>query len=503
MFVIDCHTFWGKRVDADPRFSPNSLCDELTRHSVAAAFAFSRKGPDYDSRAGNRDVLAARRETPWLQPIAVLDPRDAPGFQAEFEFCLNAGIRAFRFFPAHQNWSVQSTLFRRQLNLFRDTPAVLIFSSIDSYTGWELPAQIAAVTADLGVPVLFVDTFYANMFEVLSTMREFPHTYLETNGLATTEALDTVVGEVGPARVLYGSCAPLRPMQKALNQVLDARLSTADKAALLGGNAARLFQLDPALWAGRPTLAYDQPARFDEPSIDVHSHLGYWQRPPYEDYRPDGMLRRMKQFNIEIGIVSAYESMRYDIAAGNRAVAEAIAGHPELRGCVELNPHQYELSCAEMERYFARPDFVGAEIELSHIPAPTGGPEVRKLIAAVARHGKPVLFLPAGGGDAAAERELARAHPHLAFIHAHGFDPAWARVVADTPNIHVEFCLSRPSHQHLRECLDLLGPERVLFGTDQTLLSVASQVGLYLDAQLSPRERRLVLRDNARRLYNL
>jgi predicted TIM-barrel fold metal-dependent hydrolase len=503
MFVIDCHSFWGKRVASDPRYTPDALRENLTRHSVAVTFAFSQRGLDYDSRTANREVLAVRQETPWVQPIAVLNPRDAPGFEAEFEFCRDAGIHAFRFFPGSQNWSVQSTLFRRQLKLISGSPSVLMFSSIDSYTGWEIPSQIAAVTADLGVPVIFVDTFYANMFEVLSTLREFPHTYIETNSLATTDALDTVVGEVGPARVLYGSSAPLRPMQKALNQILDARLPTADKAAILGGNAARLFHLDPTLWTGRPTLTNDQPARFDEPAIDVHSHLGYWQRPPYEDYTPDGMLRRMKQFNIRTGIVSAYESMRYDIAAGNRAIAAAIEGHPELKGCVELNPHQLELSCDEMDRYFAQPNFVGVEIELSHIPAPTAGPQVKKLIEAIARRGKPILFLPAGGGDALAERDLARAHPHLAFIHAHGFDPDWARIVADTPNIHVEFCLSRPSHHHLRECLDILGPERILFGTDQTLLSVASQVGLYLDADLSPRERRLILHDNACRLYHL
>ena len=55
-----------------------------------------------------------------------------------------------------------------------------------------------------------------------------------------------------------------------------------------------------------------------------------------------------------------YEGMRYDIEAGNRLVAEAIAGHPELRGYVELNPHHLELSCAEMDKYYQLPNFAGA-----------------------------------------------------------------------------------------------------------------------------------------------
>lgn len=119
----------------------------------------------------------------------------------------------------------------------------------------------------------------------------------------------------------------------------------------------------------------------------------------------------------------------------------------------------------------------------------------------VAKRGRPVLFK--GRGDAYAERELARANPELAIIHAHSMDAHWARVVADTPNIYVEFCTSRPSVHDLRDCLKILGPERLLFGTDQTLLSVGGQVGLYLDANLTPEERRLILCENARRIFRL
>jgi predicted TIM-barrel fold metal-dependent hydrolase len=215
------------------------------------------------------------------------------------------------------------------------------------------------------------------------------------------------------------------------------------------------------------------------------------------------MIRRMKRFGISHSIVSSYEGMRYDIEVANRAIAEAIGGRPELRGYVELNPHQFERSCREMDRYYARPGFVGAELELSHTVCPTGSDEVRRLMAEIAKRGKPVLFMPAGAGDAAAERDLARQNPNLAIIHAHGMDVRWARVIADTPNIYVEFCLSRPCHHHIRDCLKLLGPERILFGTDQTLLSVGAAVGLYLDARLTAAEQRLVLSENARRIFRL
>ena len=48
-----------------------------------------------------------------------------------------------------------------------------------------------------------------------------------------------------------------------------------------------------------------------------------------------------------------------------------------------------------------------------------------------------------------------------------------------------------------------VGAERLLFGSDQTLLSLGASVGLYLDAGPSAAERRLILHDNAARLFGL
>jgi predicted TIM-barrel fold metal-dependent hydrolase len=122
-------------------------------------------------------------------------------------------------------------------------------------------------------------------------------------------------------------------------------------------------------------------------------------------------------------------------------------------------------------------------------------------MAEVARRGKPVLLMPDFRATGGMEREIARRHPALSIIHAHGFDADWARAVADAPNVFVEFCTSAPSHRNLRDALDILGPERVLFGSDQTLLAVGGTLGAYLDAALTPAERRLVLHENARRIF--
>ena len=94
-------------------------------------------------------------------------------------------------------------------------------------------------------------------------------------------------------------------------------------------------------------------------------------------------------------------------------------------------------------------------------------------------------------------------NPGLPIILAHGIDVHWARVIADTPNLYVEFCASRPNNYDLRDVLALPGPERLLFGSDQTLLSVGAAIGLYWDAGLTPYERQLIERETRPRVFDL
>lgn len=363
MYVIDVNTAFGRRSDLDYDLSLNTLLHALNEHAVACAWSYCLKGARYDAGEGNAETFAAARAHPYIIPVATLDLREYVGWEAELERCLKRGARVFRFFPEQQGWSISSLFFQRVLKRLSGSGACLMFSSGDLASKWGHAEEVACLTAGLGLPVIITDTNYQNMAEVITVMQAYPHVYAETNWLASVDAVEIMAEEVGVDRLLYGSAAPLRPMQKALNQVLETGLSDEDKAAILGGNAMRLLGISPTMLASRPQLTDTQPKRFQEEIIDVHAHLGHWFIPCRdEDYDPTRMIQRMKRFGVSRSIVSSYEGMRYDIEAGNRRLAEAIAGHPELLGYVELNPHQLELSCAEMDRYYQLPNFVGPSL---------------------------------------------------------------------------------------------------------------------------------------------
>lgn len=247
--------------------------------------------------------------------------------------------------------------------------------------------------------------------------------------------------------------------------------------------------------------------------IDINASIG---KRVSEDARHGirALSEELDRHRVACAVVHHGEAVFYRQDEGNRLACEAAADRrfvpaavldlrdstrlwPELERCLARTVRVFRFFPTQHE-YSFRGRLFGEVVERF-----AGSAKVRRLMAEVAKRGRPVLFMPHAPEDAPAERELAREFPTLPIVHAHAFDADWAAVVKDAPNVHVEFCLSRPSHRDVRDVLDILGPERVLFGSDQTLLSLGAAVGLYLDARMSDRERTLVLSGNARRLYGI
>jgi len=246
--------------------------------------------------------------------------------------------------------------------------------------------------------------------------------------------------------------------------------------------------------------------RFPGPVIDVHCHLGRWKY-PVTDEKPADLLRLMRKTAVDRAVVSSAKALCYGLEEGNREVAEEIAGHPELLSYVVVNPNYLELSCREMDRYYRLPNFVGAKIHSPYSGQPTASANTQALLEEVARRGKPVLIhvdeASTARRDFSALRRVATAYPEWAIIKAHGGDGRAAREVADLPNIYFEYAGSGPRSAIIRQALEVLGPERILFGSDATLNDMGGVVGAYYDVNFTPEEREKVLFANARRIFKL
>ena len=495
--IIDVNTSFGFLAHQNLDLSLPVLLRTLEDHGITSGCTLSMRGIYYDYEEGNRETLDAAKTHPSLIPVATIDPRRYLGWEEEVDRCLREGFKVLRFFPEIQGWRVSSLPFRRILEKLsgRGVPVMV------SATGWGTASEVGEVAADYDLSVILTDGHYTQMAEVIAAMQRYPQLYAETNRLATPGAVEVMVQETGAERILFGSGAPHQAPQSSLNMLLASGLTQREKAMVLRENAHRLLSM------ARTEVTLDHEgipqARIpSEPVIDVHGHLGTWFFPtPTEG--TSSILRLMAKYHIERCVLSSAPGIIYDFVEGNRQLKEAIFGHPSLRGYVVVNPNYFEQSCAELDRYYRDENFVGAKIHCAYSRSNTASRKTWALIEEVAKRGKPLL-IHTGGSDALKTlREIARGYRDFTIIVAHGGGQGAGAIIADTDNIYLEFCSSSPNPWVIHEALEAIGPERLLFGSDQDLIDPGFVLGTYQDAGLTGETWRMVAYENAKRVFGI
>lgn len=150
-------------------------------------------------------------------------------------------------------------------------------------------------------------------------------------------------------------------------------------------------------------------------------------------------------------------------------------------------------------------DYRGVEISPAVHGVALTDPRVVEIVAAADDLGHPVYAVPVArpGSGVDAITELARRFPRVTFVvgHAgignidyHGIDLAapWPNVVIETSGGYTSV---------LRMAIDRLGAGRVLFGSELPLQHPLVELTKLAVLDLTPTQRRLILWDNARRLF--
>ena len=104
---------------------------------------------------------------------------------------------------------------------------------------------------------------------------------------------------------------------------------------------------------------------------------------------------------------------------------------------------------------------------------------------------------------------ILRAYPFLTIVGAHfGGWSVWEQVkeqMLELPNLYVDCSSTFPyvGSAATLELIRLFGAERVLFGTDYPLWSPEKELYNFMELELSDVERRLILSENAKKIYKL
>lgn len=504
MLIVDCDTYIG-RVPSGQLDSPPEILAEVERaNGVSFAMCYSLKSRTYDAREGNDDTLEAARRHRELLPVASVDPREHCRVEAEVARAAELGFVAVRVFPELQGWQVDSLLFTRVVSACAQHGVPLMIAA--GAPG--VASSVVQAAKHTDAPIILLGANYNTLAEALSAAAARNNTYVSTQYLITPQAVEIAVDSVGIERLILGTSCPDLTARSAINVVMMSTLSDTDKAAVLGGNAARLVEHQlPKLGKVLSASSADAYAarRINGPMIDVHGHIGPWPFPMGSCGVAD-LERMMRNCGIEKAVISHTKAIVSDFVEGNADLARDLESTEMLLGYVTVNPSHFEQSVREMDTYLANPKFVGVKLHPSYAGVSIDHQSTRALASEVARRNVPFLIHTMGAGEPSKILKLAQEFPGMPIIMGHGGAGAWPEaidVLRHATNVYTEFCTSQCHRSKVRTTIDAVGADRILFGTDLGLFDPAYGMGPYEEAALSPDEETAIMRTNAKRLFGL
>ncbi|MFE3329767.1 amidohydrolase family protein [Streptomyces sp. NPDC059176] len=241
------------------------------------------------------------------------------------------------------------------------------------------------------------------------------------------------------------------------------------------------------------------------PIIDVHAHVGRWQF-HLTCGDADDNLRLMDRYGIDLQLVSASEAVVYDAVAGNAALLKELACRPRLYGYAVVNPNRIEESAADLRRCLDSGRFVGAKIHTHYPGRLPGSREMAEAFDVVAEAGVPLL-LHTWGREVTQLPAMVEARPGLRVVMGHAGGDAWreaAHAAASCDRLYLEHCRTAPDAGRIAYARAAGVPvERMLFGTDATLIDPCWSLGVLRDARFTEAELDRVLWRNAAELFGL
>lgn len=506
MYAIDFISEFSVNPIPEPDTTLEALLRQSEQHNTTLTLTTSRRGlVNQVNTEAVEETLAVTAKHPRLLPVGTLDPRYFLNWQDDLQSCVAGGCVAIRFAPGPQNWSPDTLVFEKMVEAVGEIqlPIIVDFKGAGR-EGLTWIRKVADTAHRYDVQVVMNEVNYAYMGELITVMQAYPNAYAAIRWLCLADGLELMIESGLGDRMLFGSNAPQYSIRALRNQVLMAKISDAEKQAILGANALRLLGLDIEDLPVEPLLIQTEADLPDTPIIDIHAHVsGFHCAEPYNTRTETNVPEMTARCNIEFTFVSSYNAINYDMREGNADTQAFLDRYPNLRGYVSCDPRDIPGSVEQMERYFQDPRFVGVKLY-----CPFGGNmatnRMQDLLDEVARFGRPVkIHMDETGSPYPGTRSAALRNPDLVIIKAHGDDAEGARQVVDLPNVYFEFCSSGIQAGRIRRAMDILGPERILFGTDQPLFAPWFEYGAYIDAIQNQREADLIFRENARRIFNL
>lgn len=244
---------------------------------------------------------------------------------------------------------------------------------------------------------------------------------------------------------------------------------------------------------------------------DAHGH--FTGLPGTPEQRIDQILTHADRMNVRklmicMGLSFNADPTPEDLRKDNDDVIRAVEhGDGRILGFVYLNPKHVHASLVELERCVEKGPMVGVKLWIAlrcnHANADAIVSRATQLGVPILQHVyRRTLENREGESSPSDLSELAGRHPKATFIAAHtGND--WEkgiRAIRGNENVFCEICGSDPTAGMVEMAVRELGAERVIYGSDITGRSFASQLAKVIGADISEADKSLILAGNLKRI---
>ncbi|MEV0311005.1 amidohydrolase family protein [Nonomuraea fuscirosea] len=231
--------------------------------------------------------------------------------------------------------------------------------------------------------------------------------------------------------------------------------------------------------------------------LDAHGHLGSWPDFLIPDPSAAGMVSLMDRLGIDAIGISHLLAVGPDAEEGNRLAFAAAGRHPGRIGVWQVyNPHQRNrLTGSGVWGVKIHPDVHECRLDDRRYDP------VWELGLPVLAHGQ----TGSPWSDPAQFVTVAGRHPHVPLLLGHaglwpnGFARA-AELAGPYPNLFLEICGSKMTGRWIARLAELIGADRVIYGSDACFLDLRVGFGRVALAPLTDADRTLIQGANLARL---
>lgn len=367
------------------------------------------------------------------------------------------------------------------------------------------------------VPVVITDVMWGSAIIAFDLMRQRKNIMLDISWFHTWDGIELAVSHFGAKRILFGTGYRCHN-GAAIAALARAQIGESDRRLIAHGNLDRLMGMkttapvsaagtDHVFW--RRCLAGEQ---LGADCIDAHGHLGPSAGYVLEIQDEDGQIaagkKVMDSLGMKLMVLSGLQALLGDPLFGNDLLAAKLRGHAShFAAYVVFNPFYADELVRHFESYFRNPLFVGFKTLCSYWKTPITDKRFEPMWRYANRHHLPVLNHSWGSDfDSPVMFDaLAKKYPNVSFLLGHGGGSDKGRAEAEEmgkkhANVYLEWCGSFCTPRSWNDTLAIVGPRKVVFGTDAMAHGIYWELGRLLSLDVPDSVIRPILGENMRRI---